>query len=348
MINDKGIYIHNIYYMLSYAFQELRKNNYVDIDREEFEYIVDLFAEILYRGVSEQLKQGLYREYVEKRETLSTLRGRIDINGTIGNIIQHNLNLICEYDELSENNHLNQILKSTILLLIQDNDVKSERKRKLRAILPFFINVSEINLREIKWSKLRFQRSNKCYRMLMNICHFIIDGMILSTQQGDFRMQSFNDEHMNCLFERFVLNYYKRHFPQFDANADSIGWNVDTDDCIGLDLLPSMRSDITLHNGDKVLIIDTKYYGNMTQNQYGKHTIHSANMYQIYTYVKNRDIAHSGKVSGLLLYARVNEAIAPELDTFIDGNRIMVTTLDLNQKFNVIVSKLNDLTALVD
>lgn len=42
-----------------------------------------------------------------------------------------------------------------------------------------------------------------------------------------------------------------------------------------------MKTDISLHNGDKTLIIDTKYYGSMTQTQFGKSTIHSGNMYQI-------------------------------------------------------------------
>ena len=64
MINDKGILIRNIYYMLSYAFQELRKNNYDEISKEDFEHIQDLFAEILFKGISYQLKQGLYREYI--------------------------------------------------------------------------------------------------------------------------------------------------------------------------------------------------------------------------------------------------------------------------------------------
>ena len=51
MINDKGILIRNIYYMLSYAFQELKRRNYEDIDKEDFERVQDLFAEILYKGV---------------------------------------------------------------------------------------------------------------------------------------------------------------------------------------------------------------------------------------------------------------------------------------------------------
>ena len=43
MTNDKGILIKNIFYMLSYAFQDLRKNNYEDIiDKEDFENAQDL------------------------------------------------------------------------------------------------------------------------------------------------------------------------------------------------------------------------------------------------------------------------------------------------------------------
>lgn len=63
MTIDKGIFIRNIYYMLTYAFQELKQNNYEEIAGEEFEEIHDLFAEILLRGISFQLKQGLHKEY---------------------------------------------------------------------------------------------------------------------------------------------------------------------------------------------------------------------------------------------------------------------------------------------
>lgn len=343
MINDKGILIRNIYYMLSYAFQELKKNNYDDIAKEEFEHILDLFAEILYRGVSEQLKQGLHREYIDKCETLSTLRGRLDINGTIRNIIQHKQKLDCEYGELSENNLFNQIVKSTMHLLIRCKGVNSKRNRALRSLLPFFSGVGEISLRGVRWGTLRFQRNNRNYRMLINICHFIIDGMLLTTESGEVRMATFSDEHMNRLFERFVLNYYKRHYPMLDANADAIKWSVYGENSIGLDLLPSMQSDITLHHGDQTLIIDTKYYGKMMQSQYDKQTIHSANMYQIFTYVKNRDMEHTGDVSGMLLYARTEEGVTPEMDMVIDGNRIMVSTLDLSKEFIHIKGQLDSI-----
>ena len=46
MTNDKNILIKNIYYMLAYAFQVLKRNNYANIASEKFEHIEDLFAQI--------------------------------------------------------------------------------------------------------------------------------------------------------------------------------------------------------------------------------------------------------------------------------------------------------------
>ena len=331
--------------MLSYAFQELRKNNYNDIvNKEDFENIMDLFAEILYRAISEQLKQGLYKEYVEKQEALSVLRGHLDICGTINNIIQCKKNLNCKYDELSVNNLYNSILKSTMQLLIFCFDVNNKRRKQLRSLLPYFVDIDEVNLRCIKWNAFRFQRNNRSYRVLMNICYFIVDGMLMTTETGDLHMPTFSEEHLNKLFEKFVLNYYRRNYPNLKANADYIKWNIsNSEDSIGLELLPSMKSDITLHAENHTLVIDTKYYSKMTQVQYGQSRLHSNNLYQIFAYVNNVDKEHRGNVSGMLLYAQTTEDVIPKFDAIINGNRIMVRTLDLNQKFDSIKFQLNDI-----
>ena len=80
--------VQNIYYMLSYAFQVLKQSNYEEIASEKFDEIQDLFAAILSKGVAQQLKQGLYREYITKNETLSVLRGKLDIQETIQEKLQ--------------------------------------------------------------------------------------------------------------------------------------------------------------------------------------------------------------------------------------------------------------------
>ena len=83
MIIDKGIPIKNVYYMLTYAFKELKRNNYEQIAGENFEDIHDLFAEILSIGIAYLLKQGIHRQYVIKEEELQTLRGKLSMQETI-------------------------------------------------------------------------------------------------------------------------------------------------------------------------------------------------------------------------------------------------------------------------
>jgi len=50
-----------------------------------------------------------------------------------------------------------------------------------------------------------------------------------------------------------------------------------------------MQLDIMLTDGENTLIIDAKYYAKTLQERFDKRTIHSNNLYQIFTYVKNQD-----------------------------------------------------------
>ena len=102
---------------------------------------------------------------------------------------------------------------------------------------------------------------------------------------------------------------------------------------------------------EKVLIIDAKYYTHTTQSQFDTHTLHSGNLYQIFTYVKNKEIviirSHGvgpscyHEVSGMLLYAKTDEAVLPNNSYKMSGNTISVKTLDLDCDFSEIANQLN-------
>ena len=293
--------------------------------------------------MSLQLKQGLYREYIEKHDTIPVLKGKLDIKETIRYRVQRKNVLSCEFDELSENNIFNQIVKTTACILICEKSVASSRKKQLKSLMPFFDGVDQINPFTIRWNSLRFQRSNQTYKMLMNICYFVLDGMLMTDERGSYKMRTFSDAHMNKLFEKFVLEYYRRHHRGLSANSEHIDWALDMGMSPVIDFLPSMKTDITLRNNAKCLIIDTKYYGSMMQYNFDKQSIHSSNMYQIYAYVKNEDKDNTGSVEGMLLYAKTQELIAPDLDAHFGKNRIRVNTLDLNKDFKDIALQLDNI-----
>lgn len=341
MTEDKGILIRNIYYMLAYAFQELRQNNYAEIEGEKFDNIFDLFAEILSRGISHQLKQGLYREYVSKNESMQTIRGKIDINATIANRVRNIRQIVCDYDELSENNVYNQILLTTSAVLIRHSDVKTDKKAKLKRLMLFFHNVEPIDLHTIRWNSLRFDRNNRNYRMLIYLCYFIVSEWLMTTEDGKNRLREFSDDHMCRLFEKFVLEYYKKHHPELKPCAAQIEWNIEKEKS-SVNILPIMQTDILLTMEERTLIIDTKYYSQTMQKQYDKSTIHSGNIYQINTYVTEYDEDHQGNVDGMILYAKTQEEIVPDGSiTKKDGNIIYFKTLDLNTDFETIKKRLD-------
>lgn len=324
--------------MLSYAYQILRQENYREIQTEEFEHIHDLLAAILGKGVAQQIKRGLYREYVGQSENVTVMHGKLNITETMKNSIQHRQMLFCEYDELSENNWFNQILKTTMVLLIRQRTVRREQKAILKKELLFFDHVEEIPPVAIDWKRLCFQRNNQNYHMLINLCNLIWEGLLFTTEQGTVKMASFFDEQrMSRLYEKFILGYYRCHHPELRANAEQIAWDLRDG---RVDFLPVMQTDITLRSGDRVLIIDAKYYSEVMQTRFETQTIHSEHLYQILAYVKNLDKGHTGNVGGMLLYARTDAKVQPEHCFSIGGNWIQVRTLDLNLPFSEISEQL--------
>ena len=338
MTSEKGILIKNIYYMLTYAFQILRQSTYENIEAEDFENIHDMFAAILGKGVSNQLKQGLYREYVNISDDLVTMRGKLNLSETIKNKIRRKQVLACEFDELSENNLLNQILKTTMMLLVKEKSVKKERRAVLKKNLLFLSTVDYIEPHDIPWNRVHYHRNNQSYKMLLNVCRLIIDGMLLCTETGEYKLASFlDDQRMSRLYEKFILEYYRYHHPELRANPDQIKWMLDDDNDLWL---PSMVTDITLKKAGKILIIDAKYYGQQMQSNFDVQTYRNANLYQIFTYVKNMDTEHNGSVAGMLLYAKTREEFQPSNKFRMDGNEISVGSLDLSMPFSEIANQL--------
>lgn len=342
MIKDDSIFIKNIYYMLAYAYRSLRMDEMVSIEAEKFDNTHDLFAALLTKDIGRLVKRGLHRNYVLHNEELATLRGKVDIGSTVKTRLARRHTLVCEYDEFSDNILLNQILKTTIVTLLRLGDIQPVNRVALKKLALFFGDVDELDPRNIPWSSLRFTRHNNSYRIAIGLSRLLFDGMLLTTEAGDNKLRAFlDDQRMSQLFERFVYEYYAQEYMSLTVSAPQIKWAVDD----GLNnLLPTMQSDIVLGRDSRIVIIDTKYYSRSMQEYFGARTIHSGNLYQIFTYVKNKQAEleqQSAKVSGILLYARTDEDVQPDVSYQMSGNRISVKTLDLNCEFASIAAQLD-------
>lgn len=331
--------------MLAYCFTSLSQSGYAYIAAERFENIHNLLAAILSNGINRQIKRNLCREYVNTVDEQSVLRGKINIPESIRNIITRKQQLVCEFDELTINCLFNRILKSSALLLARHDGVDYKWKTALNRALRYMREVENISLRAISWPRLQYYKNNADYRLLIGICQLLAEGLILTTETGEYRLATFlKPDNIHKLFEKFLLAYFEKEHPKLHPKSSQIPWSVDDG---YMDALPSMHSDITLSDekSGRILIIDAKYYDKTMQTYRSSKTLHSAHLYQIFAYVKNMAIKAGAdkKIAGMVLYASTDEDIQPNNFYRLSGNEISFRTIDLNRNFTNIRKQLDNI-----
>lgn len=337
--------VKNIYYMLCYSFygELLNKKDEATLGEEAFENIYNLFSMLLCMILKRQLKKGLYKEYINSADELSTIRGKINITQTLK--INSNLRkkVYCEFDEFNENCLLNKIIKTTLFYLLKSYKIGKETKENIEKLIRYFYSVDIIDIKTIKWDQVKYTRNNMSYKFVIDLCKLILNGLIVSDKKGNNKFMEFlDDARVSYIYENFIKAYYRKHFPELNASSKKLYLN----DQPMLDFIPMMKTDITLEYNKKMLIIDAKFYNKILKDNYLNSrckTFSSNNLYQIMAYVDNQDPYKDGNVYGMLLYAQTENEPVVSFKQVLNKHVIMVRTLDMNSSWENIRYTLNDI-----
>ena len=161
--------IKNIYYMLCYSYDILEEKENINLSKEDFENIYDLFAKILINGVRNLIKRGFNKEYVDIKEETTVLRGKIEINETLKKQSHIIGKINCEYSEITSNILFNQIIKTSILKLIKYKDLNKDLRDELKKISYYFNDIDSTKLKKSDFNKLRYHRNNRFYKLIIFI-----------------------------------------------------------------------------------------------------------------------------------------------------------------------------------
>lgn len=349
--------------MMAYALPDLKKKDFKKLETEEFEDSLELCSKILICGINSQIRRGLGRSYVSVSEELSLLRGKIDVSESVKHQTMLRKKMLCTYDVFAIDFYLNQIIRSTLELLLRSRTkISRDIKRDARKVIIYFDGVQTIDLKNVNWNQ-KYTRGNQNYRVLITMCYLISKGLLQTQMDGKEYLMDFTaSKKMHSIFQNFVFKYYQIEYSHvLDVKARQIEWKFtgkDKPSERAKELLPKMQSDITLidnENPNKILIIDTKYYENVLQtNRFGRSKHRSQNLYQIFTYIKNKEFDLLQKndnhkrradisVSGMLLYAKTEDEKEVDVKYEICNNCIEIKTLDLNRDFSEIKLQLNQI-----
>lgn len=335
MERNNNIPIRNIYYMLSYAYQTLNLSEYQQIGTEKFENVKELYAEILLIGIPVLIRGGLSKDYISIEETSNVIKGKIDINSTIKKNALVNKKVAVVYDTFSENILLNQIIKATLIYLSRSNKISRKMRRLFYGLLPYFTEVSDIELDLKLWKNVRYNRQNIRYQFIVDVCRYLYEQLLFDESSTSQMMKEVQDEQrLSSLYEKFIYAFFVRE-TKYHVSHPKIQWSVDD---AFTDALPIMQTDLVLQKDKKTLIVDAKFYSeNMVARfEGGAAKQKSDNLYQIFAYINNWKKGPDETVAGMLLYAKTTALNQPDHIYHIKGNQIFVVSLDLEQDFKEI------------
>lgn len=329
---ESSIPIQNIYYLLCYAWNRLEEGAVVDVGSLDSTRLVDLFAKVLAGGTMHLIRRGFDRGYVSFAEDTGRIKGKIDFASSLKRDLLRRARARCEFDELDYNVLHNRILKTTMTLLAGTRDLDEELRHELRDALRWLGDVDPVRLSPQIFRRVQLHRNNHYYAFLLNVCELVHQNLLADERGAGVRFRDFlrDEASMARLFEEFVRRFYQIEQKTFEVRAMKIGWQAEAVDEESAGHLPEMRTDVCLIGGDRKIILDCKYYKDSLQRNWGKRTVHSENLYQLYAYLRNKENEKGWEnCEGILLYPATGQPL--NLSYRIHGHPVHIRTINLNQ-----------------
>ena len=289
--------------------------------------LLDILAKVFSKKLLNELQKGLYREYVSKEEALSMIKGKILISKSIKENTINKNKMNCKYDEFTEDNLFNAILKraiNVILFSIKNDDVKKE----LNIINNIFNDVSDIYVPNNIILNYKLNRMNNRFLECFTLAKLILLNSSMDKSLGKENGFSILFE-MNYLYEEYVGVLLKEVF-----NDTNINININTQEKSRYLLWNTLKErneialkpDIVIYKDNKPkIIIDTKWKSATID---GKEVYTQGDIYQMYAYITTYEECQQC----ILLYPKTNENIKHSewiLNDDIRNKKILIYEINL-------------------
>ncbi len=189
-VTSPGIPIRNLWYILLYAWNEVAIKACWRAEVEKAPNLDALLATILMDLIQQRLRIGLGRNYMNESRLLRGIRGRVDFAESIRHLAFENGQAHCKFQEYSANAPKNQIIRSTLVRLIQTgqfgpNRAKAEAlKYRLRRLVRDLDGIDLVELSPNLIRKQQLGRNDGDYRLMLTICDLLLQRQMPTESVG--------------------------------------------------------------------------------------------------------------------------------------------------------------------
>lgn len=322
--------IRNVYYLLCYAWRHVEQEDLVDLSElDELDGVQNLFGKVLARGTARLLRQGIDRGYRERTEAIAGVRGKIDVSGTAKRALRVRGQTLCTFEEMTADVLHNRILRASLGTLLTLPNLEPGIRREVGLVYRKLDGITALRLTRRHFRRVQLDSNMRLYRFLIGLCLLLYDSVLVDDATGEARFVDFRreDATMWKVFEDFVVGFYDTEQTRYRVSPSR---RIDWHDPRGpdLDRVPVMEADLILESVERRIILDTKFYGSPFGGRVGG-KLHSANLYQLLAYLRNREGAHPDGAphEGVLLYPTIQETV--RVDVELGGFQVRARSVDL-------------------
>ena len=337
----------NIYYLLCYAWRHVQEQDTKRLaSLANLSTVQDLLGKVLATGVNHLVRRGIDRGYVERREDLAGIRGKLAVSETAKRALRSRARAACDFEELSVDILPNRILRTSLRSLLSprirlNRSVRGEVRSAYRRL----DGVSRVRLKRNTFSQVQLGGQRRVYHHLLSVCWLLHRSAMVDEKTGHTTFRDFrrDEKRMWKLFEDFVTGFYEREQRVYRVNPGGrrrIDWaDAHAEDGANRALIPVMEADVILESPRRRIILDTKFYSHALARGrgYGTGKLRSDNLYQLLAYLRNRQAKRPDgpRHEGILLYPQVGEEPL-RAEVWLERFRIQARTVDLDQDWRLI------------
>lgn len=337
------IRIENVYYLLAYAWEFWAEGEIVDVGALRAPDSTNLLALLLNTGARRAIRRGLHQDYQPREEVLAGIRGRVLLGESNRQGLLNRGYAKCAFEDLNHESLPNRILKSTLQRLVGAEGIDEALRDEIGGTLRELRPIPTVRIDGDAFRKVRTTRSNAHYQLLLSICELIYATEMPAQDAGKTRFRDFCEDEvfMHALFEEFVRNFYHAHALEKGLTclgSKKVVWNVTHAEDGSEDLLPSMKTDVSLESPTRHLIIDCKFYPEALAGRFSP-KLRNDHLYQLWTYVSQQRKAEAWReCEGLLLYPAAGVDL--NVECWFDNQRMRAATVDLGASWQTIRDRL--------
>jgi len=250
------------------------------------ETLLEVLIRVFTDKLTEAVRKGMPRRYIEQEDDLRALRGRLDV---VRQFTRHAVNpsrLACRFDDLSEDTALNRVMKAAVLHLSRTSR-SSANQQRLRELAFVYADIAETPPSALRWNDIVIDRTNRRWRDLLNMARLFLRGRYQTTTGGAGEGTALLFE-MNTLFEEYVGRLVCRALAGTDLAVSLQGGRLF---CLAADTtergLFQTKPDILIRRANAVIhVIDTKWKRISSRIDDPKQGISQGDVYQMMAYAQ--------------------------------------------------------------